>query len=132
LYPAAAACVRRLGARYQLAIASGALRSEILSILDAAALTPAFRTIVGAEDVPRGKPAPDSYALAAHRLGVEPARALAVEDSRWGLQSARAAGLRAIGITTSYPPSELSPADAIIDSLDQLTESLIDAVLTPR
>ena len=129
MYPAAAACVRRLGARYQLAIASGALRSEIISILDAAALTPAFRTIVGADDVARGKPAPDSYALAAHRLGVEPARAVAVEDSRWGLQSARAAGLRAIGITTSYPPPELAPADAIIDSLDELTESLIDALL---
>jgi len=129
MYPAAAACVRRLGARYQLAIASGARRSEIISILDAAGLTPAFRAIVGADDVPRGKPAPDSYGLAAHRLGVEPAQAVAVEDSRWGLQSARAAGLRAIGITTSYPASELAPADAIIASLDELTTSLVEAVL---
>jgi HAD superfamily hydrolase (TIGR01509 family) len=132
LYPKAAACVRRLGARYPLAIASGALRREIVFVLEAAGLTSAFRTIVAADDVAKGKPAPDSYAEAVRRLGVAPARTVAVEDSRWGLESARAAGLRAIGITTSYPPSELAAADAIVDSLDELTESLIDAVLTPR
>jgi beta-phosphoglucomutase len=126
LYASAPACVTRLGRRHRLAIASGALRAEIAAILDAAALTPAFAAIVGADDVARSKPAPDPYLLAVQQLGVAPADAVAVEDSRWGLESARAAGLRTIGLTTSYPASALAGADVVIGSLDELTSALVD------
>ena len=129
LYPAAKACVRRLGAQYPLAIASGALHEEIVAILDTAGLTPAFATIVGADDVAVSKPAPDPYLEAARRLGVDPRRAVAIEDSRWGLESARAAGLRTIGITTSYPAASLAPTDAIVVSLDEVTDALIAGLL---
>jgi beta-phosphoglucomutase-like phosphatase (HAD superfamily) len=54
---------------------------------------------------------------------------VAVEDSRWGLESARAAGLRAIGITTSYPASALGAADVVVGSLDEITPGLIERVL---
>ncbi len=128
LFPNAASCIRRLAGRYRLAIASGALRREITFILDTAGLSPAFSAVVGADDVARGKPAPDSYTEATRQLGVAPGTAVAVEDSRWGLEAARAAGLPAIGITTSYPASELDPADAIIGSLDELTDALVEAV----
>jgi len=127
MYGSAAACIHRLGAQYALGIASGSLQSEIVAILDAAGLRAAFQVIVGADDCAHGKPHPEPYAQAAARLGVAPESAVAIEDSRWGLESARAAGLRTIGITTSYPASALSTADLVVDSLDELT---VEKILT--
>ncbi|HUF47296.1 MAG TPA: HAD family phosphatase [Vicinamibacterales bacterium] len=129
LFPAAPSCVARLGARFPLAIASGALRHEIVTILDGAGLTPAFGAIIGADDVAASKPAPDSYLEATRRLGVAPTSAVAIEDSTWGLDAARTAGLRTIAITTSYPATALQRADVVISSLDEVTEALVERLL---
>jgi beta-phosphoglucomutase-like phosphatase (HAD superfamily) len=125
LYASAAPCVARLGAEFPLAIASGSLRGEIERILSANDLRHAFRTIVGADDVHEGKPAPESYARAVAALGIAPESAVAIEDSPWGLQSALGAGLRAIGITTSYDAPALVGAHHIVRSLDEVTPELI-------
>ena len=132
LFPTAAAAVARLAAHYRIGIASGSLRAEILAILHANGLADAFSTIVGADDVARSKPAPDSYATAVDRLGVRPSAAVAIEDSQWGLASARDAGLRTIGITTSYPAPALSMAHAVVDSLDEVTVEVVDRLLGVR
>lgn len=124
LYPQAAACVRRLAAEWPLAICSGARRSEIELMLRGAGLLDAFRFIVATGDTDLGKPAPDPYALAAERHGVPPRACVAIEDSHAGLDSARAAGLRTIAITNTYPRATLV-ADAVIDSLDELTPGLV-------
>jgi beta-phosphoglucomutase len=129
LFPGAAACVVRLAARHPLAIASGSFHDEIVQALHAADLLASFRAIVGADDVPRSKPAPDPYRLAAELLGVDPAVSVAVEDSRWGLESARAAGLRTIAVTTTSPPADLAAAHRIIGGLDELTDDLIARVV---
>ena len=129
LYPAAAPCIARLGAAFPLAIASGSLRGEIERILAANDLRHAFHAIVGADDVREGKPHPESYQRAADALGVNPAQAVAIEDSPWGLQSARGAGLRTIGITTSYGPEGLTYADHIVSSLDEVTPALVRQLL---
>jgi HAD superfamily hydrolase (TIGR01509 family) len=126
LYPPASACVRCLSPRFALGIASGSLRSEIQHILSGAGLLDAFGAIVGADDVGLGKPAPEPYLKAAQLLGVDPSRAVAIEDSRWGLDSARAAGMRTIGITTTYPALALAPADLIVDSLEDISPDVID------
>jgi HAD superfamily hydrolase (TIGR01509 family) len=131
LFPGARAAVERLAAAYPLAIASGALRAEILHVLDHERLGSFFRVVVAAEDVAAGKPAPDPYLAAVGRLSAAndlslPAGAcVAVEDSRWGLRSAREAGLRTIGVSHTYPPEELSEADRVITHLDQLTRQLL-------
>lgn len=129
LFPGAPAAIARLGARYRLAIASGSLRAEIAHVLDAANLTAAFHAIIGADDVARSKPAPDPYLAALARLEAPAARTVAIEDSRWGLASARAAGLRTIAITTSYPAATLSSADRVVSSLDDVTLDLVAALL---
>jgi HAD superfamily hydrolase (TIGR01509 family) len=126
LYPPASACVRCLSPRFALAIASGSLRHEIQTILSGAGLLDAFPVIVGADDVTAGKPAPEPYLKAAELLGIDPAAAVAIEDSRWGLESARAAGMRTIGITTTYPASALIPADLVVDSLEAISPDVID------
>ena len=125
LYPEAAACVERLSAAMPIGIASGALRHEIVAILTRAGLLGSFRFIVAAGDTPAGKPAPDPYVRAAELHRVAPAECVAIEDSRWGLESARAAGLRCVGITQTYPADALPGSDVIIDSLDQFTIELI-------
>ena len=126
VYPSAPACVRTLAARFPLAIVSGSLREEIVSILDGASLLSEFRSIVSAEDVTRSKPAPDGYLRAATLLGVDPGRCVVIEDSRWGLDAARSAGMKTIGLTTTTTASALSAADRIIASLDELSPALID------
>jgi len=134
LFPGAEAAVRRLSAVMPLAIASGALGAEIRRILDRERLGACFTTVVAAEDTPAGKPAPDPYLLAVHRLReaigrpLEPPECVAVEDSRWGLESARAAGLRTVAITHSYPASELPATDVVLDSLDGLTLDLLERI----
>ena len=124
MYPAAAACVRRLGADWPLGIASGALRAEIELMLRGAALADAFGFIVAAGDTDRGKPAPDPYLRAAELHGVAPGACVAIEDSHAGLESARAAGMQTVGISTTYPRETLR-ADAIIASLDELTPEFL-------
>ena len=121
LYPEAASLVERLGAAWPLGIASGALRSEIELILRAAGLLDAFEFIVASGDTEQSKPAPDPYLRAAVLHAVPPGACVAIEDSHWGLQSARAAGMRTIAVTHTYPRDTLTDADAIADSLEQIT-----------
>lgn len=125
LYPGAAACIEALAAAYPLGIASGALRPEIEAILKGAGLRRHFRFIVASGDTPRSKPAPDPYIRAARLHGLPPSACLAIEDSHWGIASAREAGLRCIGITTTYPAAQLTLADRVIDSLSSFTPAFV-------
>ena len=126
LYPDAAACVRGLGARWPLGIASGALRHEIELMLTGAGLNGAFRFIVAAGETERTKPAPDPYLHAAMLHGVPPHECVAIEDSRWGLLSAREAGMLTIAITHTYPREALAAdADVVVESLREITPELV-------
>jgi beta-phosphoglucomutase len=132
LYAGAAACVERMASRYPLGIASGALRHEIEAILRGAQLDQHFHFIVASGETPEGKPAPDPYRRAAALHGVAPDECVAIEDSRWGIESAKAAGLICIGITTTYARDELPGADLIVGSLDEFTPDLIDVLSNTR
>jgi len=131
LFPGADAAIRRAAALAPLAIASGALGVEIRRVLDREQLTPCFKAIVAAEDTPVSKPAADPYrraiTLLEEALGgpIRPSECVAVEDSPWGLQSARAAGLRTIAVAHTYDRSSLE-ADAVISSLDELEGGLLN------
>lgn len=125
LFPGAADIVRRAAARVPLAIASGALGFEILRILDREQLTSCFTAIVAAGDTAVSKPSPEPYLQAVARLrsAVSPSLlesdCAAIEDSVWGLESARRAGLRTVGVAHTYPGSALD-ADLIVESIDRL------------
>ena len=128
LLPGAAEAVRRLAARFPLGLASSSNRALIDTVLEVSGLAPFFAATVSSEEVARGKPAPDVYLEAARRLGVDPTRCAAVEDSHGGIGSAKAAGMRVIAIPNrSYPPDEesLGLADVTIGSLDELTPELV-------
>jgi mannitol-1-/sugar-/sorbitol-6-phosphatase len=75
-------------------------------------------TLVTADDVPRGKPDPAPYLLAAQKLGVPPERCLAVEDAPAGIASARAAGCQVLAVTGTAPAEELAAAALTVDGFD--------------
>jgi beta-phosphoglucomutase len=131
LFPGAKEAITRMVTFGPTAIASGAIRAEILRVLEHEGLVHAFRAIVGAEDAPRSKPAPDPYLRAVELMAqtidppLQASECAAIEDSRWGVESARAAGLRVIGVTHTYPSDALPGTDAVIDHLDQLTPALL-------
>jgi HAD superfamily hydrolase (TIGR01509 family) len=128
LYPGAAACIERMAAAYPLGIASGALRHEIEAILRGARLDRHFRFIVASGDTPEGKPAPDPYRLAAELHRVAPSQCTAIEDSRWGIESAKSAGLSCVAVTTTYSAEQLAGADRIVSSLEEFTPALIESL----
>jgi HAD superfamily hydrolase (TIGR01509 family) len=120
LFEGAREAIEALRPHYALAVASGALHEEIVTVLTTGHLIDAFPVIVGADDVARSKPAPDTYLAAAKRLGIDPANCVGVEDSRWGLASARDAGMRTIAVTTTATADQLR-ADLILGGIRDVT-----------
>ena len=95
-----------------MAVATSARRADAIGLLGPLGLLDRFAVIVSAEDVTRGKPDPEVYLLAARRLGTPPASCLAFEDALVGVQAARNAGMRVVGVATAYDPSDLLAAGA--------------------
>ena len=110
-----------------LAIASGALTHEIDDVLRHAGLRDRLLAVVGADQTAQSKPAPDPYLEAFARIAerdrppLERRRTVAIEDSRWGLESARAAGLRTVAVTNTYGADELAAhAELVVSGLASL------------
>lgn len=117
--PGAAELARRLReAGVPMAIVSSTPRANIELILGSLGLAEAFAAVVAAEDAQRGKPHPEGFLAAAERLGVPPADCVVLEDAPEGLEGAKAAGMRCIGVATTRPPERLSEADLVVDRLD--------------
>jgi len=102
-------------------------RKEDLCALKAAGLPQCFRAIVAADDVTRGKPDPEVFLLAADRLGAQPARCVVFEDTHFGIQAARAAGMKVVGVAGTHEPASLAGADRVVRRLDELAVGEIDA-----
>jgi HAD superfamily hydrolase (TIGR01509 family) len=129
LIDGAVEAVERLAARWPLGLASSSNRELIDRALEVSGLAPFFRVTVSSEEVARGKPAPDVYLEAARRLGVDAGACAAVEDSRSGILSARAAGMRVIAIPNPHfpPPDDvLAQADVVLGSLGELTPDAVE------
>lgn len=117
--PGAAGLVRRLReSGVLMAIVSSTPRANIELILGSLRLAEAFAAVVGAEDASRGKPHPEGFLTAAERLEVAPVDCVVLEDAPEGIQGAKAAGTRCIGVATTRPPERLREADLVVDRLD--------------
>jgi len=79
-----------------------------------------FTVVVGSEDVEKGKPHPELYLLAAERLGVDPGKCLAFEDTAFGIKSAKDAGFKVVGVLSSHTKNELCEADYFIKDFTEI------------
>ncbi|MCU0483886.1 MAG: HAD family phosphatase, partial [Chloroflexi bacterium] len=125
--PGAISAARGLVAGRRAAIASGAHPTVLAAALASLAISDLVEVIVSADEVPSGKPAPDVYLEAARRLGVEPARAVAIEDSLAGVRAARAAGMRVVLV----PNASVPPAPGSHEAADLVVAHLADLRLPP-
>lgn len=108
------------------AVASSSLPSWIQALLRGLELSDAIEVRISAVEVENPKPAPDIYLEAANRLGVEPARCIAIEDSPTGLAAAKAAGLYTIQLRAASTAVDAQPeADLVLDSLESFPLSLV-------
>ena len=128
LIDGAVEAVRRLAPEFRLGVASSSNRPLIETVLERAGIADLFEAVVSSEEVAGGKPAPDVYLEAMRRLGTEPGRTAAVEDSSNGIRAAHAAGMRVLALPNAhYPPAPdaLAFADAVVASPGELTPELV-------
>jgi HAD superfamily hydrolase (TIGR01509 family) len=108
-------CIDTLHPRVPLAVGSGLHLASIGLVLGKLDLVERFRAIASAQEVPRGKPAPDVFLLAAKRLGVEPSACVVIEDAVSGMIAARAAGMRCVALVDDIRREW--PADIVVEHL---------------
>ena len=117
--PGAAEWVSRLRqSGWRQAVASSAPRENVEVMLRLMKLDGQFDAIAAAEDVTAGKPDPQIFLAAASRLGARPAQSIVVEDAAAGIEAAKAAGMRSIGVSDTT----VLPADIFVRSLADLPE----------
>lgn len=114
-------------AGWKQAIASAAPRANVEAILEALSATRVFEGIVSAEDVKNGKPDPEVYLVAASGIGVPPDRCIVVEDAAAGVEGARRAGMKSIGVNRN---GGYLPADVVVKSLDLLGLNAFETLLS--
>ncbi len=135
LLPGATEMIRAAARRWPLAVASGALEREVRPVLERAGLAGCFAAVVTAEMVSRGKPDPEVFRGALEGINrrgaagagppgrpIPPGACLVVEDAVAGVAAARAAGMRVLAVTTSYPRERLAEADRVVDSLEETAD----------
>ncbi len=116
-----------------MAICSGSLLTEVEMVLEDTGLRHLFEVIVSGEQVKKGKPDPEGFLLTLKRLNdnatsdmtgnqndILPGECIVIEDSHWGLEAAKAAGMHTLAVTNSYGAEQLSMADKIVNRLNEL------------
>jgi len=121
--------VRRLAARFPVAVASSAHPAVIRAALEAVELVGVIPVVVSSDEVEHGKPSPDVYLEAAQQLEVPPAECLVVEDSLNGVKAARAAGMHVVLVPNATVPPDKEAfelADEVLPSLSALDPDSVD------
>jgi mannitol-1-/sugar-/sorbitol-6-phosphatase len=114
-YTGARELLHKLPPKQWAIVTSGSLR--VAGARLSYARLPRPDVFITADDIKAGKPAPDAYLLAAHRLHTNPADCVVVEDAPTGIQAGKAAGMKVIGIASSHPKEELRQADVVVQQL---------------
>ncbi len=110
---------RLTAAGFLLAVGTSGIRANLQLTIDETGLEGRFAAIASAEDFTHGKPDPEVFLVAARKAGVPPEHAVVFEDAVYGIQAAKAAGMRAIGVTTTNPAAALyeAGADLVVETL---------------
>lgn len=112
--------------RLRTAVASTSRLARVRELLEQLGLTDKFDAVAAGDEVPRAKPAPDVYQLAARRLAVAAPACVALEDSESGVRAAKAAGMRCIAVPSELTRgTDFSAADVVVGSLLEVTVEII-------
>lgn len=112
-----------LDKKLKLAVCSGSVKDQTILKLKKKSLYSFFPVIVSGDEVKRGKPYPDIYLLTAKKLGLKPQECLAFEDTQYGLESAKSAGLTCFAVPSEYSKKQdFSKADKIFKNLKGVVE----------
>lgn len=125
--PGAAEWVRRLHQeKWRQAVASSAPRANLDVVLEVIGLAGCFQAVASAEDVTAGKPDPQVFLIAASRLQIPPGQCVVVEDAAAGVEAARRAGMRSIGVSRKGSLA----ADVAVSSLADLPLDIFAKLLS--
>ena len=116
---------------FKLALASSASIQNIQLLITGLGISDYFQTIITGRDVTEGKPSPQSFLLAAQRLGVKPKNCIVIEDAVTGVSAAKKAGMRFLAITNTHPRTNLTEADLIVDTLEAVSVNDLEELLDP-
>jgi HAD superfamily hydrolase (TIGR01509 family) len=137
LYPGVVDLVKKLQGKYRLAIASGAFHEEVKFALEKGGIHDAFPVLVTARDVRNGKPHPEAFQTALAQINrqdpapsppIRPEECVVIEDSVHGIDGAKAAGMKCLAVTNSYPKAKLTRAEIIVDTLDGIEPRDLEAL----
>jgi beta-phosphoglucomutase len=121
LLPGVKALLENLHAeKIRQAVASSAPLRNIEVLVELLGIRPYFTSLISAADM-AGKPDPAVFLEAARRINTPPELCVVIEDSLPGVEAARRANLKCIGVTNTYPASALRGADLIVDTLEGLS-----------
>ncbi|WP_435009745.1 HAD family hydrolase [Tundrisphaera lichenicola] len=111
---------RLKASRYRLAVGTSGIRPNIDLTIETCGLEGVFDAIASAYDITRSKPDPEVFLVAARKAGIPPEQSVVFEDAVVGIQAAKAAGMKAVGVTTHHPAASLfeGGADLVVDHLD--------------
>jgi len=136
IFPGVETLIANLSPRLPLAVASGALRDEIETILSTAALLQHLTAIVAAEDVRHGKPEPEIFLKALEQINagrdahdqINAGDCVVIEDSKEGIKGARRAAMKCLAVTNSHPPELLKDASAVVKSLTEVDLNFLESL----
>jgi HAD superfamily hydrolase (TIGR01509 family) len=117
-FPDAVSLVRRVAKKYRTGIGTSSSHEEIDIVLRRLKIRRCFDVILGREDVRFHKPHPEIYLKLARKLRVSPGECVVVEDSVYGVEAAKRAGMKCVAVLNSFPASKLRKADLIVKSLN--------------
>ena len=127
--PGAVELIKSLAtAKIQLALVSSTPKENIELITEILGIKKYFSLFINGDDVKEGKPSPQAFLLAAKKLGVAPKNCVVMEDAVVGVQAAKRAGMYCIAIANTYPRENISEADIVVDSLEEITVKTIEAL----
>lgn len=124
-FPGVLDFIKEAKKKYPLAVVSGALKNEIVFVLEKGGVASSFDVIVAAEDTKHGKPNPEGFILALTQLKsknpkIRPENCLVLEDSQAGIAAAHQAGMKVVALTHTYPADQLKEADFVLKSFAEV------------
>ena len=119
-------------AGHPIGLGTGSGAVTIAYILDHLKLRPLFDVIIGKDDVPQGKPHPDTYLATAAKLGVPPESCIVFEDAVLGEQAAYRAGMRCVAVATTLKAADFQAPLAVINNFTDLTPARLEALLAQQ